>query len=750
MSQLPHDVLRPYRERDARTAFAPSGRVALETLAGMEHRENIRGTAAMVREMDEDYQIKFGRLVLEAELKSVPVTISAEGGGERAEALAADLTKLWRRNLSSACDSFAYGRVAYEKVRKFDPGQFLTFIDLDALPYELTELRITDGRYDGFDLTGKGGKVHIDAADSWWLAIDATALEPHGKSRYAGAARKSYLDRKESRRLRALFLQKFAIGWAKAHVESRYKHPETGEITDGHAKIQQAFDAMRSAGLITFDNARATKSDGTEGEYLDDIETLPVPTSAAPLDETLDGMDVEQLRALGIPEKTVTEGEAVGSFAMVSMQMRVLLAVVDGLLSQMAESFQEYVVNKAVELNWPEGERPTLAVSYAPLTEGPTGIVVDIAKSILTGQATPLVMSGGIDVPEILKKAGVPLTPDMAAIWADPARRAALLPAAPAAPAGPFGFSMAADGKGVFLAGLPVRPELTAPQLPPAPTGFMADLPTRRQLVEDGLDRLNDLYADLSQALAERSVERFTDVQSAIRSLRGQIAVAGRILGMVSLWRPRLASAPAGAPRAKPLTLAMDLSGFDFPWLTSAVDFLKAKELLSDEDFAILDKDERAKALSIDGVDDQEILEGARSALIESITAGEALPKFRARIDEIVSLPKSQTETLFRTQTKQAFLAGQETALANPVVGEEFPYVEFCATDDTRVRDSHWELDGKIAKRGSPEHALFLRAFSDYNCRCTPIPLTAAEAESKGVSSMRDLGSTARKEYANP
>ena len=49
--------------------------------------------------------------------------------------------------------------------------------------------------------------------------------------------------------------------------------------------------------------------------------------------------DAEQFRAFGIPEKTVTEGDAVGSHAMVKQQTLVLYAVVDGLLSQFASSF---------------------------------------------------------------------------------------------------------------------------------------------------------------------------------------------------------------------------------------------------------------------------------------------------------------------------------------------------------------------------------------------------------------------------
>ncbi len=753
MTQIPNDVLRPYRQREGYSGATASR--SKDALAGTAKPEATRSIAAMVQEMDEDYQVKFGRLVLEANIKAIPLTVVAETGDERAKKLADKHTALWKRSISRMCDAISDGRVAFEKVRNFDRDAFISSYELDALPFDRTEMVLEDGCFDGINLDGGKEKIHLPAEDSWWLALDPEPMQPHGQSRYSGAARKAYLDRKETRRLRALFIQKYAIGWAKAHVQSRYKDPESGEMVDGHAKLQGAFDLMRAGGLITFDNARAVTTDGKEGGYLDDIEEMNTQQDGGPLDATLDGLDVEQLRALGIPEKTVTEGEAVGSFAMVSQQMKVLLAVVDDIFMQLAESFQRYVVDKDVEENFEEGNRPILVVQYVSPLKGPTTLVYDLAKSIVTGTPNPIVLSGGVDVPEILKQAGVPLTPEMDAIWSDPERRAKLLPAPPSPVPGaapPFGlFMLQPDGSFKALANDPstVGTNLS----PPQNTELFDQIPSRRQMVDDALDALQDLFGEMTKALSNRNAERFVTLAEEVRTLRARMAVAGHVIGMLSPWRPRLSSQPAGHGPTKPVPaklMALDLSAFDFPWLKSAVHFLNSKQLLSDEDFALLDQDERAKALSVPGVDEKDILQDVQLALASSVQSGEALDKFRVRIDKIISLPKAQTETLFRTQTKQAFIAGQERALANPVVAEEFPYVEYMATEDSRVRDSHWELDGQVVRRGSPEHQLFLRALSDYNCRCTIRPITAKEAEQRGIASLKDLGKTARSEYQNP
>lgn len=715
-----------------------------KAIAALVKQEKAREVGKLAKSMSEDYQVKFGLTVLQANLQAIPVTVSADSGDSRAQALAEQLSKLWNASLSSMFPAIEYGRVAFEKVFAYDETSHLTTIrKLDPLPFDHTEMVLDKetGDFQGIKINAGDKSATLDTWSSWWLALDATSIEPHGKSRLSGAAFRTYQERLATRRLRRTFLRRFAIGWAKAHVESTYTDPNTGETVDGHERIQSAYEAMEAAGLMTFDNARTVKPDGTEGDYKDDIEQLPVPAGSDPIDNTLDGLDVEQLRSIGIPEKTVTEGESVGSFAMVSQQMRTLLAVVDSILSQLVESFQKYVVDAAVSLNWLDNA-PGIVVSYPPITEGPTSLATEIVKAILTGTASPIVFSGAIDIPQLFEQTGVPTTPILAEIMSDPTRREKLLPAPAPAPLPPsqFGLSL---GEGRYL-------EEDAPPLPDSPRAFLSELPTRRSLVEDGLDTLDDLFRELVDAAARRDIPAVEEAQKKIRELRSSMAVAGHLLGMLSPWRPSVASNPAGASRSRSINLALDLSRFDFPWFADALDFLRTKRLLSDEDFSLLDQDERAKALSAPGADDRSTLEGIQRALGESLKAGEPLDKFRSRLDEVVALPKAQAETLFRTQTKQAYIAGQSRSLSDPVIAEEFPYVEFAATADTRVRDSHWELNRKIARLGSPEHRLFLRAVADYNCRCTLIPLTEKEALRKGVSSLRDIPSTARSQYANP
>lgn len=712
---------------------APRGRKGQAALAGVAKKENTRAIAHQIAEMREDYQCQFAKWVITANLRSVPVSVSveqAEGATQqdaRAEALADHLQKLWMASRSAMEECFDYGRVAFEKIHDGDVDRGLTIIEkLDPMPYEMTELKLDKGAYNGFDLRAKGEPVHIDAAASWWLALDPTALEPHGKSRFTGAPHKVFRQRKAAIGFREIWVEKFAIGCAKAHVQSSFEDPATGQLVDGHARMQEAYDAYKSGGLLTFDNARVRKADGTEGEYKDDIEQMPVQADGSPLDETIDGLDADQLQAFGVPPKTVIEGEAVGSYAMVTQQMRVLFAVVDDILSQMVASFQKYVVDKLVALNFAENP-PKIVVSYPPLADRPDSLILELAKAMLTNPSlSPLVTQQGIDVRQILEQAGIPIAPDLEAKLDKAqmaAERAAMMESQARAQQGP-------------------QLRLANEDAPPV------NLPDRRQLQEDTVDALNSLLEELVIAFGQKKADKVASLLDQIRELQVQASVAAKLLGMLSPWRPSLQANPAGHGRQKPLALANDTDGFVFPWIKSAFDWLKGKVTLPASDVEHFTTLERAAVFSAAGIDDAVILNDLQSAVADSLALGEDFRTFRKKADEKFGLTRSQLETTYRTHTKQAYLAGMEQTLSQPAVQEAFPYVRYAATADTRVRDSHWELDGMVARRGSPLHQLMLSALADYNCRCTLIPLSKEDGSSRKLSDVQDVPEYVRSIYS--
>ena len=126
-----------------------------------------------------------------------------------------------------------------------------------------------------------------------------------------------------------------------------------------------AYESYYAGGLIMFPNSR-----DQHGRFLNEWTEQPSAMDPTPLETVLDGQDTEQLRAFGIPEKTVIEGAQVGSHAMVTVQMLTLLSVVEDLLNQFTASFRKQVIDNALAVNYRgQGDTPQITISYPPLKE---------------------------------------------------------------------------------------------------------------------------------------------------------------------------------------------------------------------------------------------------------------------------------------------------------------------------------------------------------------------------------------------
>lgn len=360
------------KHRTARTAAGGkpiAGYVSGAALAELRVDEP-RDLADLADKMRQDYMVRFSELILKSNLTSAPVTITVEtesGSGDgRAAALAEQLQRLWGETLPSMCQSIGDGRVAYEKVWRYDAGRNLNVIErLEPLPFRQTALQLDeDGDFAGLELRVGEDAVKLPPQKCWWLALDPTVLEPHGRSRYVGAPCETWKQRQETFRLRKLYLKRFALRGGVAHIPPTVKNEQTGLVEDNFAKMAAAYESYYAGGLIMFPNSR-----DTHGRFLNEWTEQPSAMDPTPLETVLDGQDTEQLRAFGIPEKTVIEGAQVGSHAMVTVQMLTLLSVVEDLLNQFTGSFRKQVIDNVIALNYRGTEAPQITITYPPLKE---------------------------------------------------------------------------------------------------------------------------------------------------------------------------------------------------------------------------------------------------------------------------------------------------------------------------------------------------------------------------------------------
>lgn len=394
-------------------------------LAGQRKKEPA-GLADLARQLEADYQFKLANLVLRSLVQSATVTVeagtprdAAPREVERARALADNLEEVWRRTLPSMLEAIGLGRAAFEKTFRHDPALELYLLaDLDYLPFERTSLALDEeGSFAGIELSAgeaSGGfaspsqpAIRLEPARAWWFALDPTVLEPHGRSRYLGAAREVFLRRRELDRLEAIWYSKFAIGHAVARAPDRGEtDPVLGpggreeEWLDPIEVLRDRCQEIESGGVLVLSSKTSP-----DGKYLYDYVESAGQKDGAPLENRRRQLDVAALRAMGIPERAITQDGQTGSYALADVHQSVLEKTCEGILGQATASFEKYVAAKAAELNWPIDRRPRFRVTFQPLGDDRRGLVLDLVRTL----APRLLEEGRLDADTLLAIAGLPI-----------------------------------------------------------------------------------------------------------------------------------------------------------------------------------------------------------------------------------------------------------------------------------------------------------------------------------------------------
>lgn len=168
-------------------------------------------------------------------------------------------------------------------------------------------------------------------------------------------------------------------------------------------------------------------------------------------------------------------------------------------------------------------------------------------------------------------------------------------------------------------------------------------------------------------------------------------------------------------------------------FIEGALDFLRDRKAVSGRTYARLAQTDKLKIIGSSTISSARGASQLKQLILDSVREGEDEAQFRKRIADHIELRKSDANRILRTSTKQAYLGGMTETLEKPHVTQAFPYVMYVATHDGRTRDEHREMDGKIAKVGSAEYDHFVELQSEWHCRCSLIPLSAKQAQARGV-----------------
>ncbi len=185
----------------------------------------------------------------------------------------------------------------------------------------------------------------------------------------------------------------------------------------------------------------------------------------------------------------------------------------------------------------------------------------------------------------------------------------------------------------------------------------------------------------------------------------------------------------------------------EFPIIDEAARILSQKRLVTRPEFDRLDDVTRSKAFTVASVTSEETLGKIRDTLTEQINQGVDYKEFRERIlaevEPATFLSEGHMENVFRTNIQSALSDGQMEVLAHPFVKSGFPYADYNAIHDDRVRENHLALENlgidstNVYRQDDPVFQRF-RPPWDYMDRCNWNPLSIRQAAEKGVKEAQE------------
>lgn len=170
--------------------------------------------------------------------------------------------------------------------------------------------------------------------------------------------------------------------------------------------------------------------------------------------------------------------------------------------------------------------------------------------------------------------------------------------------------------------------------------------------------------------------------------------------------------------------------------LDAMLDFLREKVVMPAEEFYQLEASSRARAFTVSGVADLDLVTDVWEAIDQAVVNGETLEDFRDRVgDQLEEAWGGENpwrlETIFRTNMQTAYSAGRQ--VQNKQVRETHPYIRYDVVEDDRTSDICDALVGVVVRADS-EFAATHHTPLHHGCRTDEVAITAEEAHELGIT----------------
>jgi len=158
--------------------------------------------------------------------------------------------------------------------------------------------------------------------------------------------------------------------------------------------------------------------------------------------------------------------------------------------------------------------------------------------------------------------------------------------------------------------------------------------------------------------------------------------------------------------------------------MEEAIEYWQDKVPLSNEEFAQLAEDARAKAFFMSGLTEQSIVAQVMGEMAKALTDGITYEEFKKNVAPVLEKAGWEEERPWRLRTSvytnvlTAYSVGRYKQMQAPAVLKARPFWEYLAVIDSQTRPTHAALDGKVFAASDPIWDSIYPP-NGFLCRCT-------------------------------
>lgn len=364
------------------------------------------------REMREDPTINFARRLIVAPLVKAGWSIECtehapEGAKELVEEILDPVRIPLVKQMLEGCIDF--GWQPFELVWETQEDGTQQVKKFKALLQDITWILVDEktGAFEGLEQDGPEGEITLSSVETLCVALDVEGTDWYGYPTMRTA--ETPYDTGKAVAEQSLKYDKKIAG---VRLKVEYPVGKTmynGILTDNYEIARKLEAALEGSGLIAIPKDRTpygTGEDDETGKWV--VEFMSDDSNArGQFTESDRRQDALKVRAFGLPERSVLEGEfgtkaeseAHAVFAIVGMELNYELLLIQ---------LNWHIVNRIVRMNYGPGYDGTVYIKPAPLSDAAKAFLQELYQVMLANPDAGLIEQNEIDIESIRDRVGVP------------------------------------------------------------------------------------------------------------------------------------------------------------------------------------------------------------------------------------------------------------------------------------------------------------------------------------------------------